>query len=342
MPTALAAFGLASLFCGEAKLIVTITFLHSNPERLDAFLAGKLPELSRSKIQSLIKSGHILLNGQRVKARQPLKAGDTITIDIPEETHATPQAEQITLSILFEDSEIIVVDKQPGLVVHPAAGNSHGTLVNALLYHCQGQLADEGGEGRPGIVHRLDKDTSGCIVAAKTNQSLKDLVGQFSARTTSKLYLAVSQSPPKIAHQTVFNNIARHPVHRQRMDVCNPGSGKPAITDLHLLHTAADGTSLILCALHTGRTHQIRVHNRYLGHPLLGDPIYAKPSRQPRESSRLMLHAWRLGIKHPTSGQWIENEAPIPEEFIPWTTPIDDRLEEIRQIKNIKEFDEFW
>lgn len=321
---------------------MTLTVSEATGQRLDAFLASKLADLSRSRIQTLIKDGHILLNETKVKARASLKSGDTITIEIPEEKSIEPEAEDLPLSVLYEDPYIIIINKDPGMVVHPAAGNANGTLVNALLHQCRGELASEGGEGRPGIVHRLDKDTSGCIIAAKTNSALKHLVGQFADRKTAKLYLAVVQSPPKENHQTVFNNIARHPVHRQRMDVCNPGSGKPAITDLHLLHTAEDGTSLILCALHTGRTHQIRVHNRFLGHPLLGDPIYSKPARQAGNTKRLMLHAWRLGVTHPTSGEWMQMEAPIPDEFAPWTNQVTGRLEQIRLIRDHKEFDALW
>lgn len=321
---------------------MTLTITDSVGERLDAYLAGKLPALSRSKIQSLIKAGHIQLNGTRVKARISVKSGDTITVDIPEEAHTELIAQNIPLSVLHEDNDLIVINKANGMVVHPAAGNPDGTLVNALLHHCAGQLAIDEDETRPGIVHRLDKDTSGCIVAAKTKPALTGLVSQFADRSTTKLYLAVAQSPPKETHQTVFNNIARHPVHRQRMDVCNPGSGKPAITDLHLLYTEPDGTSLILCALHTGRTHQIRVHNRYLGHPLLGDPIYAKPARQVVSVPRLMLHAWRLGIAHPVTGEWIQNEAPIPEEFHPWTDQVTEKLTQICAIRDSKEFDALW
>ncbi len=321
---------------------MTLTVSDPSSPRLDAFLAGELPALSRSRIQALIKDGHILLNDAKVKARTSLKIGDIISITIPEESTPEPEAENIPLSVLHEDSDLIIINKAPGMVVHPAAGNRKGTLVNALLHHCQGQLASDGGEGRPGIVHRLDKDTSGCIIAAKTNASLKHLVGQFSERKTAKLYLAVAQAPPTQVHQTIFNNIARHPVHRQRMDVCNPGSGKPAITDLHLLHRRDDGTSLILCALHTGRTHQIRVHNRFLGHPLLGDPIYSKPSRQAAQPTRLMLHAWRLGVTHPNSGKWLQNEAPIPPEFHPWTDQVTERLSQIRSISDPREFDALW
>ena len=321
---------------------MNLTITDSGGERLDAYLAGKLTEFSRSKIQSLIKDGHILLNGAKVKARTTLKSGDSISVEVPEEAPSELIAQDLPLSVLHEDDDLIVLDKAHGMVVHPAAGNPDGTLVNALLHHCEGQLAIDEDESRPGIVHRLDKDTSGCIVAAKSKPALTGLVSQFADRSTAKLYLAIAQSPPKETHQTVFNNIARHPVHRQRMDVCNPGSGKPAITDLHLLHTAPDGTSLILCALHTGRTHQIRVHNRYLGHPLLGDPIYAKPARQVRPVPRLMLHAWRLGFTHPLTGEWIQNEAPIPDEFHPWTNEVSERLTQIRAIRNNKEFDALW
>ena len=321
---------------------VTLTVPKNIDSRFDAFLAQQLPELSRSRLQSLIKSGDILLNGKKVKPRTALSEDDEITVHIPEDKPRELLAQDLQITPLFEDLDLIVINKDPGMVVHPAAGNEDGTLVNALLHHCAGQLASDGGEGRPGIVHRLDKDTSGCIVAAKTNAALKHLVHQFSERTTAKLYLSVAQSPPKEKHQTVFNNIARHPVHRQRMDVCNPGAGKPAITDLHLLHTAPDGTSLILCALHTGRTHQIRVHQRHLGHPLLGDIIYSKPARQAFPATRLMLHAWRLGITHPTTGEWLQNEAPIPPEFERWTDPVADRLEQIRNIRDCKEFDALW
>ncbi|MCX8237177.1 MAG: RluA family pseudouridine synthase [Akkermansiaceae bacterium] len=319
-----------------------LTFSEATAQRLDAFLAGRLSGLSRSQIQNLIKGGHILLNDKLVKARASLKKGDLITVSIPEKSNVEPDAEDLPLSVLYEDDEIIFLNKAHGMVVHPAAGNANGTLVNALLHHCAGKLASEGGEGRPGIVHRLDKDTSGCIVAAKTNTALKNLVGQFADRTTAKLYLAVTQSLPKETHQTVSNNIARHPVHRQRMDVCNPGAGKQAITDLHLLHTADDGTSLVLCALHTGRTHQIRVHNRFLGHPLLGDPLYSKPNRQPVSTGRLMLHAWRLGITHPLTSQWIQQEAQIPNEFLPWTDKVTERLNQVRLIQDYKKFDALW
>lgn len=310
-------------------------------QRLDVFLATKLADLSRSKIQNLIKDGHILLNGKITKSRVPLKNGDDITLNIPSEPDPLALLPQdIPLEILFEDEDLIVLNKAPGLVVHPAEGNPDGTLVNALLHHTGGKLSgiEDKDNIRPGIVHRLDKDTSGCLVAAKTIAAHQSLVHQFADRETAKLYLAVAQSTPKEAHQTVFNNIGRHPVNRQRMAVVNPGSGKAAITDFHLLHPAADGTALLLCALHTGRTHQIRVHTQYLGLPLLGDPLYAKPTRQKRQSGRLMLHAWRLGFTHPTSGKWLQNEAPIPAEFSSWTDPAAVTLAKIRSLAE-KDYD---
>ena len=326
----------------SGAMIEALTIPEPGGDRLDSWLAAQLPDLSRSRIQALIKEGHILLNGAKVKAKVALKAGDQVTIEVPEPKPLDMIAQDLPLSVIYEDSDVIVINKAHGMVVHPAAGNPDGTLVNALLHHCHGQLAGIGGVERPGIVHRLDKDTSGCIVSAKNDKTHQSLVSQFAERTTAKLYLAVAQSPPREAHQTVFNHIARHPVHRQRMDVCNPGAGKPAITDIHLLHTAPDGTSLILCALHTGRTHQIRVHNRFLGHPLLADPIYSKPARQVYPAPRLMLHAWRLGFTHPGSGDWIQNEAPIPPEFLPWANEVSERLEQVRAIKDSKEYDALW
>lgn len=316
---------------------------HTVPEpggqRLDAYLAALLPELSRSRLQGLIKDGAILLNDSSAKPKSTLKSGDLISVTIPEEKPEALEAEALPLSVLHEDDELIVLDKAHGMVVHPAAGNRDGTLVNALLHHCAGQLAEAGGEGRPGIVHRLDKDTSGCIVAAKSDFAHRALVEQFSERQTAKLYLAVTQSPPKNDHETVFTNLGRHPVHRQRMAVVNPGSGKAAITDVHRLFTAPDGSSLVLCALHTGRTHQIRVHLSYLGHPLLGDPIYAKPARQAVKPGRLLLHAWRLGFTHPKTKKWSQHQAPLPPEFAPWTEPAMELLKKIESHPEARDYD---
>lgn len=288
--------------------------------RLDIFLNEKISELSRAQIQGLIKSGNILVNGKSCKAKYPVQEGDVIEIDIPEPESEEAQPEDIPLEILFEDEHLIVLNKASGMVVHPAAGNNSGTLVNALLHHCNGQLASDGGEGRPGIVHRLDKDTSGCIVVAKTNLAHVDLVAQFKARSTKKQYLAVVNGTPLKEADTIFTHIGRHPVNRLKMAVVNPGSGKTAITDYQNLgFDEATNSSLIHCDIHTGRTHQIRVHMLHIGCPIIDDPIYAKPKHQKTNTGRLMLHARRLSIQHPVSKKTLTFRAPIPDEFLPWT-----------------------
>ncbi|MBR3904055.1 MAG: RluA family pseudouridine synthase [Akkermansia sp.] len=286
--------------------------------RLDQYLAAQLPELSRARIQSLIKEGEITVNGKSTKAKTPVERNMRIEVNIPEPEPAEAQPQDIPISVLFEDKHVIVIDKESGMVVHPAAGNPDGTLVNAVLFHC-GDLSGIGGVERPGIVHRLDKDTSGCIVVAKNDQAHLSLTTQFAERDTGKIYLAVVQGCPKEHKGTVFTNIGRHPVNRLKMAVVNPGSGKPAITDWEVLHyDAATDSSLVMCTLHTGRTHQIRVHMLHLGHPLIGDPIYAHPQRQKARPGRLMLHAWRLAFNHPADGRRIAIQSPIPAEYTPW------------------------
>lgn len=286
--------------------------------RLDQYLAAQLPELSRARIQALIKEGEITVNGKSTKAKTPVERNMRIEVNIPEPEPAEAQPQDIPISVLFEDKHVIVIDKESGMVVHPAAGNPDGTLVNAVLFHC-GDLSGIGGVERPGIVHRLDKDTSGCIVVAKNDQAHLSLTTQFAERDTGKIYLAVVQGCPKEQKGTVFTNIGRHPVNRLKMAVVNPGSGKPAITDWEVLHyDAATDSSLVMCTLHTGRTHQIRVHMLHLGHPLIGDPIYAHPQRQKARPGRLMLHAWRLAFNHPEDGRRIAIQSPIPAEYTPW------------------------
>ena len=288
-------------------------------ERLDAFLAGRLPELSRTRIQVLIRDQFIHVNGQPAKPRDAVKLGDLITIAVPEAVPLDAMAQDIPLDILYEDDELLVLNKAPGMVVHPAPGNPDGTLVNALLHHCQGKLSGIGGVERPGIVHRLDKDTSGCLVVAKSDAAHQSLVGQFAGRTMAKIYLAVSQGIPRPAKDTVFTHIGRHPVNRQKMAVVNPPGGKPSITDYEVLAVdPATLTALVRCDLHTGRTHQIRVHLHHRGAPLVGDPIYGKPSPAATLSGRLMLHAWQLTFEHPLTHERLHFEAPIPREFSPW------------------------
>jgi 23S rRNA pseudouridine1911/1915/1917 synthase len=287
-------------------------------DRMDAFLATQLTELSRSRIQSLIRDQYILLNGKPAKPRDSIHPGDEISVVIPEAVPDVAAPQDIPLDILFEDSDILVLHKPHGMVVHPAPGNPDGTLVNALLHHCKGQLSGIGGVERPGIVHRLDKDTSGCMVAAKSDRAHQSLVTQFSERSTmEKLYLAVSHGIPKKEKDTIFTHIGRHPVNRQKMAVVTPPGGKTAITDYETLATdQATKTALVLCHLHTGRTHQIRVHLHSIGTPILGDPIYGKKHELP--TPRLMLHAWKLSFEHPVSRKKVQFTAQPPEEFKPW------------------------
>lgn len=295
--------------------------------RLDAFLASRLSDLSRSRIQTLIREQYILRNGKPAKPRDSVAHGDQLQINIPEEVPDEAQAESIPLNVLYEDDSLLIINKTAGMVVHPAAGNPTGTLVNALLHHCDGKLSSIGGAERPGIVHRLDKDTSGCLVVAKTDAAHQSLAEQFADRSTDKTYLAVAQGRPPKEADTVFTHIGRHPVNRQKMAVINPPGGKASITDYQqLAYDEATKSTLVLCHLHTGRTHQIRVHMLHVGCPLIGDPIYAKPARQQAKTGRLMLHAWRLSISHPDNGRRLSMEAPIPLEFTPWLDLLESPL----------------
>lgn len=290
----------------------------SDHDRLDAWLASEISDLSRSRIQELIRKQYILLNGKPAKPRDSVKSGASVSVVVPEAVPDIAAPQDIPLDIIFEDEHLLVLHKAHGIVVHPAPGNPDGTLVNALLHHCKGQLSGIGGVERPGIVHRLDKDTSGCLVVAKTDAAHQGLVTQFSERSTmEKLYLAVSHGTPTPAKDTIFTHIGRHPVNRQKMAVVNPPGGKTAITDYEILATnPATKTALILCHLHTGRTHQIRVHLHHKGTPILGDPIYGKKHEIP--TPRLMLHAWKLSFNHPVTGMKMSFTAPPPDEFRPW------------------------
>jgi len=291
---------------------------YKSSQRLDQYLSEQLPELSRSRIQSLIKEGAILLNAQPTKAKSSLNAGDVIEINMPEPTPLETQAQDLPLDFLYQDSDVVVINKAEGMVVHPAAGAPDGTVVNALLHHLD-DLSGIGGVERPGIVHRLDKDTSGCLVVAKNDAAHQNLSAQFAERNTAKLYLAVVQGQPKQPRGTIFTHIGRHPVNRLKMAVINPPNGKTAITDYQVLsYDAATDSSLVLCILHTGRTHQIRVHMLHLGHPLIGDVVYAHPKRQRAQTGRMMLHAWQLAFDHPKDGKRMHFIAPIPPEYTPW------------------------
>lgn len=287
--------------------------------RLDKFLAEACPEISRSRWQDLLKEGTVLRNGEPAKARDKVHARDKLEFFIPEARAVEVAAQEIPLKLLFEDEHLLVVDKPSGLVVHPAAGNPDGTLVNALLYHCQGSLSGIGGELRPGIVHRLDKDTSGCMVVAKHDQAHARLSKMFAERSLTKIYLAVVEGRPKAESGTIKNYLGRHPVDRKRRSIVAEDKGKIAVTKWICLNTV-DGASLIQCHLLTGRTHQIRVHMKEsLKCPILGDELYARPSRQHPPTTRLLLHAWCLEFKHPMNGQELAFVAEIPPQFSPWT-----------------------
>ena len=290
-------------------------------ERLDRFLQRNLPEMSRARLQDLIRDGHAQLNDKATKPGATLRPGDKITLIIPETKPVEVQAQDIPITILFEDKDILVLDKPSGLVVHPAAGNPDGTLVNALLHHCD-DLSGIGGEARPGIVHRLDKDTSGCMVVAKNDIAHRRLTEAFSERRISKIYLTVVNGIPLKGSGTQSNRIGRHPVDRKRMSILYDGSGKEAVTEWKQLSQHA-GCALIQCRLLTGRTHQIRVHMKEgLLCPILGDPIYGNAGKQRTASTRLMLHAWRLSFHHPVHDQPMNFEAQIPAEFSDWMAKI--------------------
>src|SRR5882724_1734224 len=278
--------------------------------RLDQFLAKRLPEFSRSRLQQLIRDGFVLLNNSTSRTRQIVRGGDKIQFTEPplEKIEALP--EPIPLEILFEDNDLIVINKPAGLVVHPGAGHRKHTLVNALLNHCA-SLSGIGGKERPGIVHRLDKETSGCLVVAKNDIAHRELSKQFAARTVEKSYLALVAGNLRKAAGIIDETIGRHPVRRQRMQVSSL-RGRTAKTEYRDIRSS-DQATLVECRLHSGRTHQIRVHLHHLGHPVLGDKIYVQ--RFAKNFPRQMLHAWRLGFRHPRTGEWKTFEAPLPLDF---------------------------
>jgi 23S rRNA pseudouridine1911/1915/1917 synthase len=280
-------------------------------ERLDRYLARALPQFSRSRLQALIRAGEVRLQGQPARPREPVRTGDVVSLVEPVVQEIEDKAEEIPLEILFEDSDLLVLNKPPGLVVHPGAGNQTHTLVNALLNHCT-SLSGIGGKQRPGIVHRLDKETSGCLVVAKNDSAHHSLARQFAEREVKKIYLALVAGTPKRPRGTIDAAIARHPVQRKKMAV-DLRRGRSARTEYRVLQSGG-GMSLVECALHSGRTHQIRVHLHHLGHPVIGDALYGKRGAAPR----MMLHAWKLGFTHPGTGDRLFIQAPIPNDFRQW------------------------
>lgn len=278
--------------------------------RLDHFLTARAQGFSRSRLQALVHGGFVTVDRCTATPGRKLRAGERVLLTVPPPVASDSLPEAIALDVLFEDADLIVVNKPAGLVVHPAAGHAAGTLVNALLHHC-GTLSVIGGVERPGIVHRLDKDTSGCLVAAKNDFTHQDLARQFASRDVLKIYLALAAGTFRKLAGTVDVPIGRHPVHRKKMAALAPGKGRESATGWRVLATLPAGT-LVECTLHTGRTHQIRVHLKHLGHPLLGDPVYGKRGEFPRQ----MLHAWKLGFSHPRTGKHLDFIAPIPPDFV--------------------------
>ncbi|HPA18037.1 MAG TPA: RluA family pseudouridine synthase [Verrucomicrobiae bacterium] len=277
--------------------------------RLDAWLVGRCPDLSRARLQKLIKGGHVCLGGAPAKPSTRVRTGDLVKIEIPAPAPSDVRPEEIPLDIIFEDDALLAINKPAGLVAHPAPGHPSGTLVNALLHHCRGRLSGIGGVERPGIVHRLDKDTSGIMLVAKTDAAHRSLARQLAQREMSKTYLALIAGEPPAASGRIEQPIARHPVDRQRMAVV--ANGRHAVT-LYRLAERLGPVSLLECDILTGRTHQIRVHLQWLRCPILGDTVYG---RQTPAAARQMLHAWKLAFAHPSDGHRLHLTAPLTPDF---------------------------
>jgi 23S rRNA pseudouridine1911/1915/1917 synthase len=295
--------------------------------RLDRVLALHLPELSRTRLKHLIQAGHVTQHGQAL--RDPslrVKSDQNFVVILPQPEDAAPQAQPIALDIRFEDAHLIVIDKPAGMVVHPAPGNPDGTLVNALLGHCGASLSGIGGIRRPGIVHRLDKDTSGLMVVAKTEATHHALSRDFAARRVDRAYTALVWGVPAPPVGEIVGNIGRSTANRKKMAVVREGSGKPAVTRYRVERAFHALAALVQCRLATGRTHQIRVHLAHLGHPLIGDPVYGTragrsvarggPAGAPIAAfPRQALHARLLGFTHPVEKRHLEFDSPLPADL---------------------------
>lgn len=279
-------------------------------QRIDRYLTEMLPEQSRSFFQKLIRDGFVMVNHIIVKVNYRLKTGDVIEIDIPDAVPTEIVPENIPLDILYEDDDLLIVNKPKGMVVHPAVGHSTGTLVNAIMYHCQGNLSGINGEIRPGIVHRIDKDTTGSLIICKNDEAHRNIAEQIKEHSVTRRYVGVVAGTFSEESGTVEGAIGRHPNDRKRMTI-NEKNGKPAVTHYRVLQTLK-GASFMEFELETGRTHQIRVHMASISHPLLGDMVYGN-SKNPYKLQGQALHARTIGFIHPTTGEYIEVSAPIPE-----------------------------
>ncbi|MGB3510729.1 MAG: RluA family pseudouridine synthase [Microcoleaceae cyanobacterium] len=304
----------------EGSIILEVTstgeFVKQVSQRLDVWLSEKMPDISRSHIQKLISQGNVKLNDQLcISKKVILNQGDRIILTIPPPVPLEIEANDIPLDILYEDDALLIINKPAGLVVHPAPGHSDGTLVNALLAHCD-SLSGIGGVQRPGIVHRLDKDTTGAIMVAKTDQAYQHLQAQLQAKTARREYLGVVHGSPTTDSGIIDLPIGRHRIDRKKMAVTPvERGGKVAVTHWQVKERLGN-FSLMLFRLETGRTHQIRVHSAKIGYPIVGDTVYGKGRSVGVNLTGQALHAWRLELKHPVSGELISAIAPLPEDFM--------------------------
>lgn len=292
--------------------------------RIDKYLSGCCEDMSRSFLQKLLKEGSVLVDEKPVKSSYKVDGGDVVTLDVPEAVEPEILAEPMELEILYEDEDVVLVNKPKGMVVHPGAGHLTGTLVNGLMYHCRGQLSGINGILRPGIVHRIDMDTTGILVVCKNDQAHKSIAAQLKEHSITRRYWAIAHGRIDEEEITVDASIGRHPTERKKMSV-HARNGKPAITHITVIKQFK-GYAYVECRLETGRTHQIRVHMASIGHPLLGDRVYG-PDKCPFPQLRgQTLHAGILGFVHPRTGQYMEFNAPLPEYF----RHLLDKLEKIK------------
>lgn len=281
--------------------------------RIDRYLSERCEELSRSYLQKILKDGGVFVNGKTVKSNYKVMVGDRIELDVPDAVELEIEAEPMDLDILYEDSDIILINKPKGMVVHPAAGHYSGTLVNGLMHHCKEELSGINGVMRPGIVHRIDMDTTGVLIVCKNDKAHNGIAEQLKVHSITRKYYAIVHGVLKDETGTIHAPIGRHPVDRKKMSI-NEKNGKDAVTHYRVLKRFRRFT-YVECQLETGRTHQIRVHMASIGHPLLGDQVYG-PAKCPFSGLQgQTLHAGVLGILHPTTGEYMEFQAPLPEYF---------------------------
>lgn len=293
------------------ELIFNVDNLDENEQiRADKWICEQNSDITRSMLQKLIKDGQVTVNGKAIVKSYSVKNGDVVKVIVPEPTELDVKPENLPIEIVYQDDDLLVVNKPKGMVVHPAAGNYDGTLVNALLYHCRGQLSSINGVIRPGIVHRIDKNTSGLLIVAKTDKAHLGLAEQIKAHTFTREYQAVVCGRLKEPHGIIEAPIGRHPVDRKKMCVTDKNS-KPAKTEYTVLEEF-NGYTLVKLKLFTGRTHQIRVHMAYIGHPVFGDDVYGKPSKL---CEGQCLHAKKIGFIHPINGQYYEFDSELPDYF---------------------------